>query len=40
MFDSKEMQAWEIKPSINKTWASTKIHFVSLYKSKEKFNAE
>ena len=40
MFDDKEMQAWELKPSINKTWDTTKTHFVTLYKSKEKFNAE
>jgi hypothetical protein len=40
MFDNKEMQAWELKPSINKTWDSAKTHFVTLYKSKEKFNAE
>ena len=40
MFDDKEMQAWEIKPSANKTWDAAKTHFVTLYKSKEKFNAE
>ncbi len=40
MFDDKEMQAWEIKPSADKTWEATKTHFVSLYKSKEKFNAK
>jgi hypothetical protein len=40
MFDDKEMQAWELKPSIDKTWDSAKTHFVTLYKSKEKFNAE
>jgi hypothetical protein len=40
MFDDKEMQAWEIKPSANKTWDAAKTHFVTIYKSKEKFNAE
>ena len=40
MFDDKEMQAWEIKPSANKTWDAAKTHFVTLYKSKEKFNAK
>ena len=40
MFDDKEMQAWEIKPSAEKTWAAAKTHFVAIYKSKEKFNAE
>ena len=40
MFDSKEMQAWELKPSADKSWDSAKSHFVTLYKSKEKFNAE
>jgi hypothetical protein len=40
MFDDKEMQAWELKPSADKTWDSAKTHFVTLYKSKEKFNAE
>eukprot|EP00804_Cyclotella_cryptica_P027645 CCRYP_010270-RA/>CCRYP_010270-RA protein AED:0.82 eAED:0.45 QI:0/-1/0/1/-1/1/1/0/158 len=40
MFDDKEMQAWELKPSADKTWDSTKTHFVTLYKSKEKFNAK
>ena len=40
MFNEKEMQAWEIKPSNNKMWDNAKDHFVLLYKSKEKFNAE
>ncbi len=40
MFNDKEMQAWEIKPSTNKTWDAAKTHFVTLYKSKEKFNAK
>ena len=40
MFDDKEMQAWEIKPSADKTWDAAKAHFVAIYKSKEKFNAE
>ena len=40
MFDDKEMQAWEGKPVEGKTWDATKEHFVMLYKSKEKFNAE
>jgi len=40
MSDDKEMRAWELKPSIDKTWDSTKTHFVTLYKSKEKFNAK
>eukprot|EP00804_Cyclotella_cryptica_P006780 CCRYP_019524-RA/>CCRYP_019524-RA protein AED:0.42 eAED:0.37 QI:0/0/0/1/0/0/4/0/627 len=40
MFDDKEVQAWELKPSADKTWESAKTHFVTLYKSKEKFNAE
>eukprot|EP00804_Cyclotella_cryptica_P001910 CCRYP_007351-RA/>CCRYP_007351-RA protein AED:0.82 eAED:0.45 QI:0/0/0/0.5/1/1/2/0/157 len=40
MFDDKEMQAWEIKPSADKTWDTAKAHFVAVYKSKEKFNAE
>jgi hypothetical protein len=40
MFDDKEMQAWEVKPSEDKTWEAAKTHFVTLYKSKEKFNAE
>eukprot|EP00804_Cyclotella_cryptica_P026885 CCRYP_017594-RA/>CCRYP_017594-RA protein AED:0.78 eAED:0.43 QI:0/0/0/1/0/0/2/0/226 len=40
MFDDKEMQAWEIKPSAGKTWDAAKTHFVTIYKSKEKFNAE
>ena len=40
MFDDKEMQAWEIKPSSDKTWETAKTHFVTIYKSKEKFNAE
>eukprot|EP00804_Cyclotella_cryptica_P025462 CCRYP_017206-RA/>CCRYP_017206-RA protein AED:0.39 eAED:0.39 QI:0/0/0/1/0/0/2/0/405 len=40
MFDDKEMQAWEIKPSVDKTWDAAKTHFVAIYKSKEKFNAE
>eukprot|EP00804_Cyclotella_cryptica_P015621 CCRYP_003615-RA/>CCRYP_003615-RA protein AED:0.62 eAED:0.37 QI:0/0/0/0.5/1/1/2/0/406 len=40
IFDDKEMQAWEIKTTENKTWEAAKNHFVTLYKSKEKFNAE
>ena len=40
MFNDKEMQAWEIKPSTNKTWKAAKTHVISLYKSKEKFNAK
>ena len=40
IFDDKEMQAWEIKPAEEKTWEAAKNHFVTLYKSKEKFNAE
>jgi hypothetical protein len=40
MFDDKEMQAWEIKPAADKTWDAAKAHFVAIYKSKEKFNAE
>eukprot|EP00804_Cyclotella_cryptica_P000162 CCRYP_017462-RA/>CCRYP_017462-RA protein AED:0.81 eAED:0.81 QI:0/0/0/0.5/1/1/2/0/589 len=40
MFDDKEIQAWELKLSADKTWDSTKTHFVTLYKSKEKFNAK
>jgi hypothetical protein len=40
MFDDKEMQAWEVKPSEDKTWEAARTHFVMLYKSKEKFNAE
>eukprot|EP00804_Cyclotella_cryptica_P030544 CCRYP_014827-RA/>CCRYP_014827-RA protein AED:0.57 eAED:0.57 QI:0/0/0/0.5/1/1/2/0/398 len=40
MFDDKEMQAWEIKPSADKTWDAAKAHFAAIYKSKEKFNAE
>jgi hypothetical protein len=40
MFDDKEMQAWEVKPVEGKTWDAAKEHFVTLYKSKEKFNAE
>ena len=40
MFDDKEMQAWEIKPTIDKTWDAAKTHYVTIYKSKEKFNAE
>ena len=40
MFDDKEMQAWEVKPSAEKTWDAAKTHFVTIYKSKEKFNAE
>eukprot|EP00804_Cyclotella_cryptica_P012341 CCRYP_018201-RA/>CCRYP_018201-RA protein AED:0.66 eAED:0.37 QI:0/0/0/0.25/0/0/4/0/691 len=37
MFDDKEMQAWELKPSADKTWDSAKTH---RHPSKEKFNAE
>jgi hypothetical protein len=40
MFDDKEMQAWEVMPTEGKTWDAAKTHFVMLYKSKEKFNAE
>eukprot|EP00804_Cyclotella_cryptica_P022417 CCRYP_021145-RA/>CCRYP_021145-RA protein AED:0.48 eAED:0.36 QI:0/0/0/0.66/1/1/6/0/1537 len=40
IFDDKEMQAWEVKPTEEKTWDAAKNHFVMLYKSKEKFNAE
>eukprot|EP00804_Cyclotella_cryptica_P027937 CCRYP_003832-RA/>CCRYP_003832-RA protein AED:0.83 eAED:0.77 QI:0/0/0/0.5/1/1/2/0/252 len=40
MFNNKEMQAWEIKPSANKTWDAAKSHSVTIYKSKEKFNAK
>ena len=40
MFDNKEMQAWEVKPIEGKTWDAAKEHFVTLYKSKEKFNAK
>jgi hypothetical protein len=40
MFNDKEMQAWEVKPTEDKTWDAAKTHFVMLYKSKEKFNAE
>eukprot|EP00804_Cyclotella_cryptica_P012914 CCRYP_002274-RA/>CCRYP_002274-RA protein AED:0.23 eAED:0.09 QI:0/0/0/1/0/0/2/0/1265 len=40
IFDDKEMQAWEIKPTEEKTCEAAKTHFVTLYKSKEKFNAE
>jgi hypothetical protein len=38
MFDDKE--AWEVKPTEDKTWDAAKAHFVTLYKSKEKFNGE
>eukprot|EP00804_Cyclotella_cryptica_P013069 CCRYP_002366-RA/>CCRYP_002366-RA protein AED:0.66 eAED:0.66 QI:0/0/0/0.5/1/1/2/0/452 len=38
MFDDKEMQAWEVLTE--QTWENTKTHFFTLYKSKEKFNAE
>jgi hypothetical protein len=38
LFDDKEMHAWELKPFADKTWHSAKTHFVSIYKSKEKFN--
>ena len=34
------MQAWEVMPTEDKTWDAAKTHFVMLYKSKEKFNAE
>ena len=40
MFDDKKMQAWEVKLSAEKTWDAAKTHFVTIYKSKEKFNAE
>jgi hypothetical protein len=40
IFDDKEMQAWEIKPSADKTWDAAKTHFFTIYKSKEKFNAK
>jgi hypothetical protein len=40
IFDDKDMQAWEIKPSTDKTWDAAKTHFVTIYKSKEKFNAK
>ena len=40
MFDDKEMQVWESKTEMEKTWGAAKTHFVALYKSKEKFNAE
>eukprot|EP00804_Cyclotella_cryptica_P021921 CCRYP_000872-RA/>CCRYP_000872-RA protein AED:0.59 eAED:0.39 QI:0/0/0/1/1/1/2/0/327 len=40
MFDDKEIQAWEIKLSADKTWDAAKAHFVAIYKCKEKFNAE
>jgi hypothetical protein len=39
-FDDKEMQAWEVKPTAEKTWEATKTRFITIYKSKEKFNAE
>eukprot|EP00804_Cyclotella_cryptica_P001037 CCRYP_008358-RA/>CCRYP_008358-RA protein AED:0.67 eAED:0.67 QI:0/0/0/0.5/1/1/2/0/762 len=38
MFDDKEMQAWEVLTE--QTWENAKTHFFTLYKSKEKFNAE
>ena len=38
MFDDKEMQAWEVLSV--QTWENAKTHFFTLYKSKEKFNAE
>eukprot|EP00804_Cyclotella_cryptica_P019037 CCRYP_014450-RA/>CCRYP_014450-RA protein AED:0.68 eAED:0.41 QI:0/0/0/0.33/1/1/3/0/374 len=38
MFDDKEMQAWEVLDK--QTWDKVKSHFFTLYKSKEKFNAE
>eukprot|EP00804_Cyclotella_cryptica_P015207 CCRYP_000733-RA/>CCRYP_000733-RA protein AED:0.43 eAED:0.26 QI:0/0/0/1/1/1/3/0/840 len=40
IFDDKEMQAWEVKPTEEKTWEAAKNHFVMLYMSKEKFIAE
>eukprot|EP00804_Cyclotella_cryptica_P012948 CCRYP_002296-RA/>CCRYP_002296-RA protein AED:0.87 eAED:0.41 QI:0/0/0/0.25/1/1/4/0/505 len=40
IFNDKEMQAWEITPTAEQTWEAAKTHFVMLYKSKEKFNAE
>jgi hypothetical protein len=40
MFDDKEMQAWEIKPSADKTWDAAKTHFVTICKKKEKFHAK
>ncbi|KAL3782303.1 hypothetical protein HJC23_001911 [Cyclotella cryptica] len=36
MFNDKEMKAWELKPSADKTLYSAKSHFVTVYKSKEK----
>ena len=39
-FDQKEMQAWEEKPSADKTWANVKAYFVPIYKSHERFNNE
>jgi hypothetical protein len=36
MFDDKEMQAWEVKPTKGKTWDAAKEHLIMLYKSKEK----
>jgi hypothetical protein len=40
MYDDKELQPWEIKASADKTWDAAKTHFVTIYKSKEEFNAE
>jgi hypothetical protein len=34
-FHNKEIQAWEVKPTADKTWEATKSHFVMLYKAKK-----
>ena len=40
MFDEKEMNAWENKPTADKDWANTKTYFEDLYRSKRKYMEE
>jgi len=40
MFDEKEMNAWENKPSAEKDWVNAKTYFGDLYRSKRKYMEE
>jgi len=40
MFDEKEMNTWENKPSADKDWTNAKAYFEDLYRSKRKYMEE
>ena len=40
MFDEREMTEWEEKAEADKTWATAKTYFSSLYKKRKKYNSD